>query len=1538
MSDSLNIIIGSKIDQSTEAVKNVEEQIKQMSGKIKEAISLKLKIDASQLEILTNKIEETKENLRTQNVVKESIFINPKVEQQTFANLLDKIKDIRKNIDEFAKVDIKTDKMGHIETATLTYYNKELKQTVTETMGWSSALKEVNGEMIQVKTFETQGLKFSDDMARARTETENLAKALKDFKDRMMGINGLKGELDLFAKSQKGKFDVTALDRIRTQIDGLNVNTPNLKDRIKELSTEFSLLGKSAEPSGNVLVRTFENAYKFLRYYLVGGILVSFIKGIKDAVKVVIELDTALTELNKVADLTGAELEVFTQKAYNAGVAIGRTGKEVINATAEFKRAGYELKEAFNLSQQALLLTNIGDGITDVREASSSLIAILKGFKKEASETAYVVDALNEVSNNFAVDTNNLTEIMKRVSGTIAQTGTSYEQLLGLATGGFESLRNAEMVASGINMITMRLKGMKEDGEEVVDLIPKIQEAFDKYTYGAVSIIDKQNGGLNSTFEILQQLSKIYPTLTDEAKAYINEAVAGTRQNKVLVSIMENWGNVEKAIQSATNSLGSAEKENEKYLNSINGKIKQLSSSTQLLWKNTVSSDLIKGIVDISNGVVKITDKIGLLNVALLITIGYLSIIKGYTLVDLINNTIAVVLKLTTAIGGLNLALGNFLPLIIATGIIIAIKAFDRFNVTLEEQREKVAALSDELSNLQSEYDKLNSTENRTTEQEKYLQLLEKEKEIKQDLLKTETERAVQMEYFTPTTSKYKSDLGIADTGERSIKNTINELKELESQLSSIVSKKSYDEINEKILKNKQFLIDSRKTIQGYIDDYKKAGEIPPIALTNLANAIDEVILKNNELAESTDKATKSNYNYKQSYEELNKTFETSTSNLIAYNDMIQELEKNHKLSAENVNKIFKDYPQLLAYLGSEQELREQLIKLKDEEAKKQREVYIQMIQDSEEFYNLRIKGNTELTNEIKDKYDIDLKNFRTLAEAKEKIESTLLNSLSQKWGLYFDATRNALTTDYTELMRVNPDMAKQVYGDVVKYFRTGSEFNDIVGKFIESDFSALNLSKTGNDSSKTDYEKPYEKQYQIIRDLNFELSKQNEILQQKEGLDQIPILSDINDKLETQKSNLHALNEERRKELDSLSKITDRTEEQEDRYQDLLEKIQDTSLEWWKLDNQQKSHENTIKKIREEQEKLIENQIKEQVELEKKLKLQEAENTLKQDLIDLEKEIYGTTQKAWEEASNARIEELEDELELLDKKNEKEKEAEERSKKLLEIQQQQEKLNNIKKDRNVRMLTETGWQWVADPRKILEETNTLKDLQTDFDNWEEQNRLNRKRKKIQDQIEEERELQKIKKQSYDKQKEDLENAYKLQKIQIDVEYRDIDSIVAERMEDIKATQNEKLGEMLTDAYDRLKELKRLYNQALDLQAKIEEIEIKSSSSGTNFRDIVLKGNPKTFDTGGFTGNSKGLAWLDEKEIILNKLDTENLLKAINLTRNLVQNFKLPQLSMANANNNSATANHFHFNNMTIKTENATSFINELKTLVHTYK
>jgi hypothetical protein len=56
-------------------------------------------------------------------------------------------------------------------------------------------------------------------------------------------------------------------------------------------------------------------------------------------------------------------------------------------------------------------------------------------------------------------------------------------------------------------------------------------------------------------------------------------------------------------------------------------------------------------------------------------------------------------------------------------------------------------------------------------------------------------------------------------------------------------------------------------------------------------------------------------------------------------------------------------------------------------------------------------------------------------------------------------------------------------------------------------------------------------------------------------------------------------------------------------------------------------------------------------------------------------------------------------------------------------------------------------------------------------------------------------------------------------------------------------------------------------------------------------KELLKKYNPDSFDTGGYTGiwGPEGkLALLHEKEIVLNKDDTENLLKTVSFIRELV--------------------------------------------------
>ena len=89
------------------------------------------------------------------------------------------------------------------------------------------------------------------------------------------------------------------------------------------------------------------------------------------------------------------------------------------------------------------------------------------------------------------------------------------------------------------------------------------------------------------------------------------------RQKNVFLALMQNWQGVEDAVESAKNSMNSADEENQKYLDSIEGRMNSLESSFQRFSQSAMSTGLIKGIV--SGGTVAldlltaITDKVGIL-------------------------------------------------------------------------------------------------------------------------------------------------------------------------------------------------------------------------------------------------------------------------------------------------------------------------------------------------------------------------------------------------------------------------------------------------------------------------------------------------------------------------------------------------------------------------------------------------------------------------------------------------------------------------------------------------------------------------------------------------------------------------------------------------------------------------------------------------------------------------------------------------------------------------------------------------------------
>lgn len=154
-----------------------------------------------------------------------------------------------------------------------------------------------------------------------------------------------------------------------------------------------------------------------IRYKLAYEIVNKSVDAVKQMEQAVEELDADLTEFNKVADLSTSGLESFVDKAYDAAEKIGRTGSDMIKASTEFKRAGYDVDESLNMGNAALVMTNVADGIDSTEESASTLISVLKGFNMDDADIMTIVDKMNSVSNQSPVGFDNLAEGLEYVNG-----------------------------------------------------------------------------------------------------------------------------------------------------------------------------------------------------------------------------------------------------------------------------------------------------------------------------------------------------------------------------------------------------------------------------------------------------------------------------------------------------------------------------------------------------------------------------------------------------------------------------------------------------------------------------------------------------------------------------------------------------------------------------------------------------------------------------------------------------------------------------------------------------------------------------------------------------------------------------------------------------------------------------------------------------------------------------------------------------------------------------------------------------------------
>ena len=225
----------------------------------------------------------------------------------------------------------------------------------------------------------------------------------------------------------------------------------DLTDReLKDLSADMAVFRKEAQAAGlagESAFGKFANSFKVMSSYITANMVFNFVKRqLRDMVQEVTAVDTAMVELRKVTEATDEQFEAFARSAGKTGRELGASISDVINATSTFSRAGFSLSDAEELGRIATLYKNVGDGI-DIEGASESIISVMKAFNIEAEESERIIDRINKVSNNFAIDSQGLGFALQRVASAMRAANNTLDETIALTTVANEIVQNPEMVA-----------------------------------------------------------------------------------------------------------------------------------------------------------------------------------------------------------------------------------------------------------------------------------------------------------------------------------------------------------------------------------------------------------------------------------------------------------------------------------------------------------------------------------------------------------------------------------------------------------------------------------------------------------------------------------------------------------------------------------------------------------------------------------------------------------------------------------------------------------------------------------------------------------------------------------------------------------------------------------------------------------------------------------------------------------------------------------------------------------------------------------
>lgn len=370
----------------------------------------------------------------------------------------------------------------------------------------------------------------------------------------------------------------------------------------KEMTEKTNLLGDS-----------FTNAYlKMLQWQVVGTIVSKTIGAFRDAISTMKAVDDEMVTVRKVTGFTAEQMEELRDRAYETASAYGEAADEYLNSVAAFARAGYG-EQADALAELATKTKLVGD--TSAETAQQFLLSVDAAYQYKGNIDALtrVLDGANEIDNKYATSIEKLAEGLGTVAPVAAQAHVGVDELTAaIGTITTVTQRSGSEAARAFRALVLNIVGdTKTEIDEGVTWttgeIAGLKDVIREYAPAAYEAA-KATGEVIDPMEAIGGLAQSMKDglLTEQKLMEMVSDIGGKLRTSQLLALIQNWDMYQSMLKDYANAVGSADKEIENALDSWTRKTNILKNEWAEFIQSMVSTDAVKGGLDVLIGAVEV--------------------------------------------------------------------------------------------------------------------------------------------------------------------------------------------------------------------------------------------------------------------------------------------------------------------------------------------------------------------------------------------------------------------------------------------------------------------------------------------------------------------------------------------------------------------------------------------------------------------------------------------------------------------------------------------------------------------------------------------------------------------------------------------------------------------------------------------------------------------------------------------------------------------------------------------------------------------